>query len=59
MPLIQQTGVTEIHFSAKKFTASTQTRLNHLISFLDYLPNDSGKLITDADVIKRIRKIVE
>lgn len=55
--LIRETGVSEIHFSAKHFQSSKNTRYNHLISFLDPLPNDSGRYLTQADVVKRIKML--
>jgi copper homeostasis protein len=53
--LVQQTGVKEVHFSAKRFKESTNTRHNHLVSFLDALPSDSGQYISDPELIKNIR----
>jgi copper homeostasis protein len=56
--LLEETGVKEIHFSAKLFQPSKNTRYNHLISFLDPLPNDSGKYVTDAATIKKIKALI-
>lgn len=58
MELIREAGVSEIHFSAKLFQPSKNTRYNHLISFLDPLPNDSGKYVTDAATIKKIKALI-
>lgn len=56
--LLEETGVKEIHFSAKHFQPSKSKRYNHLISFLDPLPNDSGKYVTDAATIKKIKALI-
>jgi len=56
---VKETNVTEIHFSAKRFQLSQNTRYNHLISFLDPLPNDSGMYLTQADVVRRIKILVD
>jgi copper homeostasis protein len=58
MELIRETGVSEIHFSAKLFQSSKNTRYNHLISFLDPLPNDTGRYVTQADVVRRIKMLI-
>lgn len=57
--LIKETNVTEIHFSAKRFQPSKNTRYNHSISFLDPLPNDSGRYLTQADVVRSIKMLVD
>jgi copper homeostasis protein len=57
--LIEVTGVTEIHFSAKKFIQRKNTRYNHLISFLDVLPGDSGQFVADVDVIRQIKNKIK
>jgi copper homeostasis protein len=57
--LIAEAGVKEIHFSAKLFQSSKNTRYNHLISFLDPLPNDSGRYLTQADVVRRMKVLVD
>jgi copper homeostasis protein len=56
--LVKETGVHEIHFSAKQFVQSGHTRFNHLISFLDVLPDDSGRLVANADTIQRLKKLL-
>jgi copper homeostasis protein len=53
--IIRETGVAEIHLSAKRFKASTAPRYNHLIHFLDPLPSDSGVYVSDPEVIQNIR----
>jgi copper homeostasis protein len=53
--LVNQTGVSEVHFSAKRFKKTTSPRYNHQISFLDSLPNDSGVYVSDSEIIQRIR----
>ncbi len=58
LQLIRETGVTDVHFSAKQFIENRNTRYNHLISFLDPLPSDSGKLVANPEMILRIRKIL-
>lgn len=55
LQLVKDTGVKEIHFSAKQFKEGTNTRYNHLISFLDPLPSDSGLYVSDPEIIKNIR----
>jgi copper homeostasis protein len=55
LQLVKETGVKEIHFSAKRFKESVNTRYNHLISFLDPLPSDSGLYVSDPEIIKSIR----
>jgi len=59
MELIRETGVSEIHFSAKHFHPSKNTRYNHLISFLDPLPNDTGTYLTQAESVRRIKMLVD
>jgi len=58
LQLIRETGVTDIHFSAKRFVENKNARFNHLISFLDPLPNDSGMLVANPEIIQRIRKLL-
>ena len=53
--IVNKTGVQEIHFSAKRFKKNSFTRHNQEISFLDPLPDDSGSLICDPEIIQRIR----
>jgi copper homeostasis protein len=53
--LVKQTGVKEVHFSAKRFKESTSTRYNNHVNFLDVLPDDSGIYVSDPEIIKSIR----
>jgi copper homeostasis protein len=57
LQLVQETGVNDVHFSAKRFIENKNTRYNHLISFLDPLPNDSGMLVANSEIIQRIRAL--
>jgi copper homeostasis protein CutC len=59
LQLVKETGVNEIHFSAKRFIQSKNLRHNPSISFIDALPTDSGKFITDSETIQKIKKLLE
>ncbi|MBM3178426.1 MAG: copper homeostasis protein CutC [Bacteroidetes bacterium] len=57
--IVEETGVSEIHFSARTYRDSDAERHNHRISLLDQLPSDSGVFICDPEKIKAVRKALE
>ena len=57
--IIEETGVSEIHFSARVYRESDAERHNHQISLLDQLPSDSGIFICDPEKIKAVKRAVE
>ncbi|QOI96088.1 MAG: copper homeostasis protein CutC [Flammeovirgaceae bacterium] len=58
IPVIKNTGVKEIHFSARTYKPSEYQRFNHLISLTESLPDDSGKWVADEEKIRRITELL-
>lgn len=57
--IVEETGVSEIHFSARVFRESEAERHNHEFSLLDQLPSDSGMFVCDPEKIRAVRKVLE
>jgi copper homeostasis protein len=58
-PIVRNTGVEEIHFSARTFKPSAHKRYNHLISLNDSLPDDTGRWVADEEKVKRIAELLK
>jgi copper homeostasis protein len=56
--IVSNTGVEEIHFSARTFKPSAHTRYNHVISLSDSLPDDTGIWVADEEKVKAISKLL-
>ena len=52
--IIQTTGVTEVHFSARVWQESDAARHNNDIRLTDQLPSDSGSFIADPGKIREV-----
>lgn len=57
--LVSKTGVTEIHFSARRYVKSKSPKHNALIRFTDPLEDDWGGWITDASIVQRVRGMIQ
>ncbi len=54
--IVENTGVKEVHFSARTFKESAFQRHNNKINLLDNLPSDSGQFVVDPEKIKAVRQ---
>jgi copper homeostasis protein len=57
--IIQRTGVSEVHLSAKEFMASAYPGHNPKISLIDSLRQDSGMFLTNENKVRAIRQVVD
>lgn len=53
--IIEESGVEEIHFSARSWQESPMPRHNTAISLLESLPSDSGVYVADPEKIRAVR----
>ncbi len=54
--VVEQTGVREIHLSARTYRPSPYQRHNQRISLLEQLPDDRGQWMADEGTIRRINE---
>lgn len=53
--IVEETGVEELHFSARTWQESSAPRHNNAISLLETLPSDSGMYVADPEKIRAVR----